>query len=1051
MKNIFRTFATVTVLMFAGCTNEITEDNDQTPSADVTTITLGLDKTKTSLGQLETDGTRKVFWSDNDQIVANGVLSSSVTLSEDKKFAKFSFNDPELATPYNIYYPGNGFKDQTTVTLAAVQNVEKDNIAANCSPMAGVSQDGTSPVSLQHLAAVVRLQVKLPAESTHTLHELSKVEVRGGNNEQMSGDFTIDYQNATLASASNAVADQLVTAVYGHSLSATETANIFIIIPTGDYSAGLKFRLIDSAGHYMDLKSGAKALDGGDIMTMPIIEFVPTDTQIGVEINTAAALVAFAKAYNNGDYRGQSPFVVHITGDIVFDESTSSQWEPIGNVFAADNKLGLEEGTDNYFHGHLEGNGYSIKSWTSSRPLFAYTDASSVIENLNIDESCILSANYSGSNEFFGPFVGYHQGNLLNCVNNADVTVSGTWANQARVGGLVGRSAEGKVYDCTNNGNISFDSDFALTKGTVCAGGIVGYISNPDGKVQSSTNNGTVTVNGAATKLISYVGGIVGACHGVVDNNTNSNTAAVTCNAKSQYVYQGGIVGQAIETGVITDNENYAAVSCTTSATRDDDNGRYIYVGGIAGSALNTVTGNTNNANVTSTSSAKDVHLGGIAGLLQTTDIANNTVASAVVIESQGEPRISGIGGFAGLVTKGEFNFSGYQGTFNCTVKGGKGRSNDTNNANIVAAGGVFGMIKSGEKVVIKNATWTGGLNVVATATTGHYGAAYGGIVGYVYDNNAVTIENSTFEGSVSASFATTDKTTIHMIGGILGGAGANGGVTVKGCCNKTAIDVGNKVVDTKHPVFVGGIVGFIQGGDNTIDDCDNLGYTRTRTNNYTGIADQSEAYANYAGGIIAVYGDHVINNGTEVVTNGTLTIKDCYVSKTVSQQRGFCGGIAGWVRDADISGCIVYPLDANTLIGGNGLSGGVVGVAINSNISNCTVTSKINGVTANNNIGHSGGIVGYLDGQSTVDNCKYYGLINCNAGSDYPTYIGGISAYTSDESTIKNSRFGGSTSSKITFTDDNYASYLYHYSFGTVAGTESAATVTNCSYWDGQ
>ena len=65
MKKIFRSVAALAVVMFAGCTTDMTDDVVAPSTGGTTTITVGFDETKTSLGEL-VDGVRKVYWSAGD-------------------------------------------------------------------------------------------------------------------------------------------------------------------------------------------------------------------------------------------------------------------------------------------------------------------------------------------------------------------------------------------------------------------------------------------------------------------------------------------------------------------------------------------------------------------------------------------------------------------------------------------------------------------------------------------------------------------------------------------------------------------------------------------------------------------------------------------------------------------------------------------------------------------------------------------------------------------------------------------------------------------------
>ena len=262
MKNILKSFAALALIIFAGCAKELT--NDTIDSVGKTVVNVGFNESKTYLGELESDGNRKVYWSDDDKISVNGVASSSVVLSDDKRSAKFTF-DAVLEYPYSALYPAEMYKDAQTITLPAVQAAATNTFAVDAAPMAGYQEAEGEDIRMHHLAGVVRLQVKLPAENPHSIHALNRVEFRGNAAEQVSGDFTIDYVNSTISGASSAEADKVVVVKAGKSLSTEASQDVFIVVPAIRYEQGFTVRLIDAGGHYMDIKSKDITIAAGEI------------------------------------------------------------------------------------------------------------------------------------------------------------------------------------------------------------------------------------------------------------------------------------------------------------------------------------------------------------------------------------------------------------------------------------------------------------------------------------------------------------------------------------------------------------------------------------------------------------------------------------------------------------------------------------------------------------------------------------------------------------------------------------------------------------------
>jgi len=348
MKKIFRTVAALAVVVFAGCTNDLTNDV-VAPVGGKTTVELGLAESRTYLGELE-NGVRKVYWSKEDAVSVNGVTSTSIEIAENKQSATFTF-ESVLEYPYSILYPAEMYKDASTITLAAVQESATGTFADDLAPMATYVAAEDAPALLQHLAAVVRLQIKSDGEHAHNL---KRIEFRGNKGEQVSGDFAIDYENATLTPTSTADADKVVVAKKNSTLSTEEAVELFVVVPAQEYTEGFSVRIIDNAGHYMDLKSKATTLEKGEILAMPVVEFTPIGTVVDTEISIANAAEwnEFVKAYNEGTYKADTNnIVVNITGDLEFDDATNAAFATLGGTEAAP-----------HFYGTINGNSHAFKN-----------------------------------------------------------------------------------------------------------------------------------------------------------------------------------------------------------------------------------------------------------------------------------------------------------------------------------------------------------------------------------------------------------------------------------------------------------------------------------------------------------------------------------------------------------------------------------------------------------------------------------------------------------------------------------------------------------------
>lgn len=1029
MKKIFSAVATLAILLFAGCTQDLSQDHNINVPAEGSTLTIGLADGRTYLGDLDEEtGARKVYWSAGDQVAANGEASTEIVINEENKAnANFTFGTT-VTYPAKVLYPAEMYKDASTITVPALQARATGSFGVDAAPMAAVADGATTPM-LQHLMGVLRLRL-VAGDEAH--NEIIKVSVKGNDGEQMSGDFAIDYANGVLTSTGSTAAADLVASVKVNKTLSEEVTDVFVVIPAREYAQGLTITIYDAQGHFMAQSTTAGqaiTVDEGKIYALPQLAFNPTGTSFDIEISSAAELIAFAKDYNEGKYEGLVSSVIGLTQDIVFDDATNAEWVAIGGTF---------NGVDNYFEGNFNGNGHSIKNWKTTKPLFGYTSSSSLISNLTIDASCALTATSSNGN-YSALLVGYHRGDLQNCTNNANIAVSGTWGADLHVGGLVARIVVGSVKGCINNGNITFDSTVSLAGKTVYVGGIAARISNPNGMIVDSTNNGAITNSGSnvstANNYKGYFGGIVGECHGTVSGCINGENGTITGTMKVPMHYVGGIagtVGSVVTEGTLTsygkvkDCTNNASINYNPETTRTGDvNGRYVMIGGITGQNYGEVSGNTNNGSIASATSVKFVYIGGVVGYIDSTNaviLKNNSVSKNVVVNATGEGNSVGVGGLIGALHGGVVvDLKDDTGKIECTVKGGSGKSGF-----YPGTGGIVGYINS--SCTIKNASnWSGVLHVDFANKKGG-NPSFGGIVGSA--NSGCVIEDCIVNGTFVTVMAE-GWTGKVAIGGALGFT--NGNTTISGTTNNVDLSMSgtSTAANNSNPIYLGGVVGFAAQGTIAISDCHNTKALWNRQYNNNGYGNGT--LPNYVGGIIGVYGIDT--------TSGTIAILECTNTGAVTGYRGHGGGIAGYIRNATITDC-----STSATVSCNGPTGGIVCDAVNVSISGCTVKNNLTSGQKGSLYSRAGGIAATLDGTSTIDNCSYFGTIAINTAKQ-PVYYGGLSGYTSSASTIKNSKFGG-TVNKVAISASNYLANLAHLCVGT--GEATTPTIENCSYWDG-
>lgn len=1017
MKRIFFPIVMVASLLVAGCAKENLVEPVE-PQSGVTVLTADVAAATKTVLQDDV----KVLWTNGDKINVNGVESAALELEEAAASATFTF-EGVLDSPYKAVFPASIYKDETTVTLPAYQTYKEGSFSASASPMAAMSE--TSSLKFSHLCSVIKLTVNAGAEHS----SIAYVDFYGKGGEQVSGDFSIDYQKLSLSAASTADADKKIRYQVSKTLS-QEPFVMYLVVPAQEYAQGYTIKVLDKEGHFMEQsKASGVALEAGKIYAMPEFDFVPTDTDLDVEIASAQDLINFATAYNAGNYADDDLLVVSLSQDIVFDAETSAAYATTGGIGTAEEDA---EGNTNYFNGVFHGNGFSIKNWNSTCPLFAYTSADGVVEDLTIDASCTLTANYAGNSQYYGAFVGYHRGLLTDCHVNANLVASGEWGNaEPHIGALAGRVVVGTVENCTVNGDVTFDNTLVTSAKTSYFGGAVGRVSNADGKLKGISVKGNVSLSSGSTYIadgssnandafVKY-GGIVGSlagtctdCHLTEADKTffygnfvyGSGVDPVNNNYRTQQV--GGIVGEIFEGGVVSNCNNYASVTFNQyngSVNGTSDVSRYLYGGGIAGQIYGELSNCTMYGSLTNRSSCLQQYIGGVVGNVQAEAsvhyCANEGEQIAAGTSGNGyyQARNNNIGGVIGstfstdlsnLTNKAELLCSRMNSKDNATLSMGgiigkveategeiDGKGTIVNYATIysnheqynnayTAIGGVIGEAKCSVKGVVNE-----GIAYYVIKQDGgvHKHIWVGGVLGYANGNLALTSVENKGAAYINISNGVGVKHFDLCVGGVLGTNADAKAVALVECENSGSVAIlggGTKV--NGRSVAVGGVVGALTNGASSISDCSNTG---------------------------------CISNSSSNNTNEVWVIR-------AAGGCNYIGGIAGYLEGAEgdlleFTGCVNNRIDGTDDKVGNasyaiytlrGSSAGLVGGAKYADIKNSECTTNI----YNTNSTTAAGLVGHLN-LSNLEGCTLKdSIVKPNGGG---TACGGIAGYAYS-STVK-------------------------------------------------
>ena len=1016
MKKIFFPIAAIVTLLAASCAKEEIMEPAGPQEQTKTVLTAGI-QTKTVL-----QNDAQVLWTNGDVVNVNGVESAALELEEPAATANFVF-EGTLEHPYKAVFPASIYKNESTVTLPAYQSYKAGSFAASAAPMAAYQTEGSN-LSFHNLCSVFKLTINNPNDH----NKVAYVDFYGNNGEQVSGDFTLDYENMTLAGASTADADKKLR--YSVSKSFTDGQLVmYVVVPAANYEEGYTFKVMDAAGHYMEQsKTTAQTLEAGKVYEAAAFDFVPTGTELDVEIATAQDLIDFATAYNAREYADEDLLVVSLSQDIVFDEATSAAYAATGGIGTAEQDA---EGNTNYFNGVFDGQGFSIKNWTSTHPLFAYTGAEAVIKGLTIDASCTLTANYADNVQYYGAFVGYHRGLLTNCHVNANLVASGNWgADEPHIGALAGRVVVGVIENCTVNGDVTFDNTLVTSGEKSYFGGAVGRVSNADGELKGISVKGHVSLSSGSTYSSSnandaYVkyGGIVGSlagtctdCHLTEADKTffygnfvyGSGVDPVNNNYRTQQV--GGIVGEIAEGGVVSNCNNYASVTFNQyngSVNGTSDVSRYLHGGGIAGQIYGELSHCTMYGSLTNRSSclqqfiggvvgnvqaeasvhycanegeqiaagtsgngyyqARNNNIGGVIGATFSTDLSNLTNKAELLcsrMNSKDSATLS-MGGIIGKVEATEGEIDGKDTIVNYGII--YSNHQQYNNAYTVI-GGVIGEAKCSVKGVVNE----GCANYVISEDTGVHKHIYvGGVVGYANGNLTLTSVENKGTAYINISKGVGVKHFDLCVGGVLGTNADAKAVALVECENSGSAAIkGGGTKTNGRSVAVGGVVGALTNGASSISGCSNTGCIGNWSSNNTcnTWVIRAAGGSNYVGGVAGYLegaeGD--LLEFANCVNNRIGGTNDGVgnASNAIYALRGASAGLVGGAKYADIKNSQCTTDIYNT---NSTVAAGLVGILNLSNLEGCTLTNSI--VCPNGGGNACGGIAGYAHSSTVKDN----------------------------------------------------------------------------------
>lgn len=549
----------------------------------------------------------------------------------------------------------------------------------------------------------------------------------------------------------------------------------------------------------------------GDADYKYIEQETPEFNLTGLSVNTLYIIKVVAVA---GEYESETPYYQEFRTESVdykypmsiSDSETFVEWMTYGaeftspsDVITLDADLDLndvEVPVVAEFGGVLNGNGKSIKNWTSNHALF--NKVNGTIKDLTIDASCVFTAS-----SVFAPVTLNNAGTISNVHNKANVTYSaGDFSESVIIAGIAAEST-GSILNCSNAAAIS-----ATTAGQIKGAGVAGIAGYLAGSMSDCSNTGAVTVSAkyiagkssvTGKSILACVGGLagVGGTGFEIKNSNNNGKVTFTLSgmesatATQERICVGGIAGA--PDGDIVKSNNYGEVyaKLATSTGVESPVNNIAVVGGISGGdyfatgqASTNITDCVNEGKITlyNDSAKANSALGGIVGWpgiegAQATYTKNCVNKGTITFTGNGKCRVGGVQGGTG-------NMEG------CTNEGAVVFESG-NNTSVI--GSLCGFHSQGH--VIKNC------NALGTVTAKSTVDGMGGLIGNIGNATHQTGEGCVVKCTLTGGTAATSGMIIGKFNGktkaiTLGTAASP--IKVSGSINGTAVTASN-VQDCIH------------------------------------------------------------------------------------------------------------------------------------------------------------------------------------------------------------------------------------------------------------
>lgn len=283
-------------------------------------------------------------------------------------------------------------------------------------------------------------------------------------------------------------------------------------------------------------------------------------------------------------------------------------------------------------------------------------------------------------------------------------------------------------------------------------------------------------------------------------------------------------------------------------------------------------------------------------------------------------------------------------------------------------------------------------------------------------------------------------------VGGVV--AVASVGAEIKNSINKSEISWSAQTSNSNgHVSCIGGIAGRIDKGISSIISCSNEAYLNNRHYNNNGYS-KGKIQGNRIGGIIGTYGYET--NLDKATSN--FVMSDCHNTFEVNSIRGFCGGLAGFLVNADVKNCSYKGSISKKYQ--NPYAAGIASGVENTKIEDCDVIGDLYGQYGGSCYVRVGGVVAILYSSSVISNCRYFGNISIGTEGGTTRY-GCMAGDTEVGCSISKCGIGG-TLPGVEITNADFDKYLYGLGYPsggplTIPDDRPAIQVTESYYWNGK